>query len=70
MQIIKKDNIMHGNLPQLVYLAMSLMGMGLAMARHGQPKTGKNNFWSDIFITAIIFYILYSGGFFDGLLGL
>ena len=61
---------MRENLPQLVYLVMSLIGLGLSIGEHGRPKTGKHSTWRDMFSTVIIFYILYSGGFFDSLLGL
>lgn len=56
--------IMHW--PQLVWLALVMIGLGVDVARHGQPKTGKYNFWSSLAAIPIAIAILYFGGFFAG----
>ena len=52
-------------IPQIIYLVMSLLGLGVIIERHGKPKTGNNNVWMDLLATIIIYSLLYSGGFFD-----
>lgn len=52
-------------IPQFIYLALIFLGLGLALARHGQPQTGKHNFWHSAIGVTIVLYTLYSGGFFN-----
>ena len=52
-------------IPQLVYLALLFIGIGLAWERHGKPKEGDNNAWIDLISQMVIILILYWGGFFD-----
>ena len=51
--------------PQIVYLIITAMGVGLALARHGKPKEGKDNFWVSLIATSAVWYLLYVGHFFD-----
>ena len=51
--------------PQWVYIGLTFMGLGLELARHGQRKTGEHNFISQIIATAIIYWLLWAGGFFS-----
>lgn len=51
-------------IPQILYLALILMGLGVHLAKDGQPRTDKYSFWGQLFITIITVYILYKGGFF------
>lgn len=49
--------------PEGIYLAMSIMGVGYAIAKHGQPREP----WSmgtAIFASALAFGLLWWGGFF------
>lgn len=46
-------------LPQLLYLALSLMGLGITMAKHGQPQTGKHSFWISLTAAALMWSLLY-----------
>lgn len=50
---------------QLIYVALTLMSLGMNFAKHGEQKTGKHDGWSSFVSTAIIYAILYWGGFFD-----
>lgn len=56
--------IMHW--PQLVWLALVMIGLGVDVARHGRPKTGKYNLWASLAALLIAVAILYFGGFFAG----
>lgn len=55
-------------IPQLIYLALSFMGIGMAIKEHGEEKKGKHNAWISLISALICWCILYSGGFFDILL--
>lgn len=49
---------------QIVYIGIMFMGLGLNLAKDGQPKEGKYSFWAQFLADAIILFILYKGGFF------
>ena len=52
--------------PQYVYLCLMLLGLGVVLAKHGEPQ--KNyNIWASLFADIIILGLLYFGGFFKGL---
>ena len=51
--------------PQIVYMVLASLGIVLAVERHGTPKTGKNNAWSDLLSAAILAAVLLCGGFFS-----
>jgi hypothetical protein len=50
--------------PQIIYVVLLLLGVGIDLAKHGQPKTGKHSFPSSFFAAALILALLYWGGFF------
>ena len=50
--------------PQLVLLGIITAGLGLDLARNGQPKEGKHSFWITAISSAIQIGLLYWGGFF------
>lgn len=50
--------------PQLIYLFLMLLGLGFSLAKNGEPHTEKYSFFSALFRSAIVFGILYWGGFF------
>lgn len=50
--------------PQLIYLALLVLGAGMELARHGQPKTGEHNVITTLIASAIILALLAWGGFF------
>lgn len=55
-------------IPQLIYIALILIGLGIAFAEHGQPKKGKHNAWITVIATIIVLILLFKGGFFDVLI--
>lgn len=57
-------------LPQYIYLALLILGLGIALAKHGEPKPPlgqRYNFWVTLFDALIVIALLNWGGFFDGL---
>ena len=58
---------MHKYLPQIVYLMLVTLGLGVSLVKHGLPKTGKNNVFVDVLSSAILTLILMWGGFFSTL---
>lgn len=51
--------------PQITWLALSLLGLGIYLARHGKPREDFYNFWLGLFATLLNAGILYAGGFFN-----
>lgn len=49
--------------PQVVMLALYFIQIGFSLSKHGEPKTGKHNFFVSVIATAIGAWILYKGGF-------
>lgn len=47
------------------YLALQLIGLGYALASHGEER--RYSFWSALTGVAINLYLLYKGGLFDNL---
>ena len=52
-------------LPQIIYVAIVILGLGVELERHGKPKEGKYNFITSALVTGLVFGLLYWGGFFD-----
>lgn len=50
--------------PQITYIVLTTLGIGLVLAKHGQPRTEKYNVWWSLIGTAMVLPILYYGGFF------
>jgi len=51
-------------LPQLIFIGMSIVGLGLSICDHGKPRSPENALLA--FISLLINYILLIwGGFFD-----
>lgn len=53
--------------PQYLVLALWMIGIGLHLAKHGEPMDQKYNFFGRLFGVALLFFIFYKGGFFNGL---
>jgi hypothetical protein len=51
--------------PQITYLVLAVLGIGISLAKHGEPKTGEHNFLTTVLAFALICWILYEGGFFN-----
>lgn len=56
---------MHLHLPQLIYIIITALSLGINMTYHGKPKTGKENFFMVLISQAIMFSLLLWGGFFN-----
>lgn len=54
-------------LPQYIYLAVTILGLGFSIQSHGQPKTGYKNVWIDLIDTITLLSLLWWGGFFNGM---
>ncbi len=50
--------------PQIIYLALIMMDIGISLAKHGEPKNEKYNVWITLASAAIIVALLKWGGFF------
>lgn len=55
---------MNLGIPQIIYLALNLMGLGVIMSKHGQPRDEKYNVWTSLLMWAIVLSLLTWGGFF------
>jgi len=53
-------------LPQLIYIILVCLGMGMIIAKHGQ-KQDDYNAWTSGIAGAIILALLYWGGFFSNM---
>lgn len=51
-------------IPQIIWIVLSMIGLGTSMANHGKPSNGKHNFWIILISAGLNFWILYAGGFF------
>ncbi len=52
-------------IPQIIYLALTFMSLGVNLANDGKLKPPDTyNFWTQLLVTAFIIAILYWGGFF------
>lgn len=51
--------------PQLIFIALLVLGTGVSLAKHGQPKEGRHNFTLAVLSDAIVIGLLYWGGFFS-----
>ena len=49
---------------QILMLCIFAMSLGLNLAKHGEPRTGKYSFWVSLISSAIELSVLYFGGFF------
>jgi len=52
-------------MPQIIFLALIVFNLGFTLAKHGEPKQGKENFWVSLISAGVWIAIAYSGGFFD-----
>lgn len=56
-------------IPQLIILGLGMIGLGINITRHGETKKeSKYNGWVNLASNAILWTILYCGGFWNGLL--
>ena len=50
--------------PVLVLAGLQILGLGIHLEQHGNPKTGKENAWVGLIALLFINAILYWGGWF------
>lgn len=51
--------------PALIYLALTVFGLGVAIKGHGQPRTGNQSFIATAIVCGLECSLLYWGGFFN-----
>lgn len=49
----------------IILLTLLAMGLGISLAKHGEPKDGTHNFWTTLFIVIIELVLYYYAGLFD-----
>lgn len=49
--------------PQIVYFALSLFGLGVTLAKHGEQQP-RYNFLTTLATSLFVYWLLYMGGFF------
>lgn len=56
---------MYIGIPQAIMLVLIMLGLGINMAKNGQPKDEKYSFGASLLNSIINLVILYYGGFFN-----
>lgn len=51
-------------LPQIIWLGLMVLSLGMSLANHDKPKTGYENFWISLIAFGVHFALLSWGGFF------
>lgn len=54
--------------PQITYLALTFFSLLIAANKHGKPKEGNHEFQYTFLAFILIYFLPYSGGFFNVLL--
>ena len=49
----------------IIKLVLIVLGVGVELARHGEPKEGKYNFWLALCAAALEIWLLYKAGLFN-----
>lgn len=49
----------------IVLAILYCMSLGVHLAKHGEDRTDKYNFWLTLFITILDWWLLYCAGLFD-----
>lgn len=52
------------HLPQIIFLALYAVNIGINIGKHGEPRESKYNAWGTLIASAIAILILAWGGFF------
>lgn len=50
--------------PQMIWISIVLISVGMEIAKHGEPKEGDHDAWSTIIAAVLLAALLYWGGFF------
>ena len=49
----------------IILLTLNVLGLGIVLAKHGEPKEGNYNFWTTLIVTIITITLYYYAGLFD-----
>jgi hypothetical protein len=49
---------------QFIFLAITFVDLGCALANHGKPRYEDHNFWTTLMADGLAVAIVYAGGFF------
>lgn len=49
----------------IILLSLMFLGTGYELAKHGEHKTGKHNFWAKLCADAIMLTLYYFASLFD-----
>lgn len=52
----------------ITILVLQVLDLGYALAKHGEPKTGRYNFFVTLITASIEMWLFYEAGLFDKLL--
>ena len=50
--------------PQIIWLVLNTLGLGIVLCKHGEYRREKNNFWVSLAALIIEVVLLKWGGFF------
>lgn len=53
-------------IPQIIYIVLTLISLGMNFAKHGEPKKENYNGWLSLTSFLLVYFLLYKGGFFNG----
>lgn len=53
------------NTPQIIYIVIVSLSLGVYMTKHGEEKSGQYDFWVEFISKLFIIGLLYWGGFFN-----
>ena len=56
---------MYFGAPQIIILVLIIVGLGINLAKHGEPKNENSNFWISLTNATVTLGLLYWGGFFS-----
>lgn len=54
----------------IILLVLHILGIGIVVAKHGEPKDGKYNVFITLTAEALELWLLYKAGLFSGLLAI
>ena len=49
----------------IIWLVLVAMSVGIHLAKHGEPRTDKYNFWTGLLTAAIEVGLMWGAGIFD-----
>ncbi|RKO76174.1 transglycosylase SLT domain-containing protein [Pectobacterium parmentieri] len=53
------------NWPQITWIVLVSLGLGMTLMKHGEPRTDKHSVWWSLFGALATAWLLWSGGFFS-----